>query len=54
MGEKIPCPLKIEKTKDNQFLQTLEFNSNDIFERVIISESPVKSISKKEFLKRPF
>jgi hypothetical protein len=54
MGEKIPYPLKIEKTKDNQFLQTLEFNNNDIFERVIISESPVKGITRKEFLKRPF
>ena len=53
-NEKPPNPVKIEKTKDNRFLQTLEFNSNDIFEREIISESPVKSITKKEFLKRPF
>ncbi len=48
-NEIIPFPHNIKKTEDSRFLQTLEFNGNDIFEREIISESPVKGISKEEF-----
>lgn len=53
-NEKIPFPHKVEETEDNQFLQTLEFNGNEIFEREIISESPVKCISKKELMEKTF
>ena len=53
-NENIPFPHKIEKTEDSRFLQTLEFSGNDIFEREIISESPLKGISKEEFLENLF